>query len=185
MFHPVDKKLPVEMLYVFCLTDLPKLDIQVFRGADFEAWKAQWMSHFTLSGLADHSATTKVQVLTLCLLRESLTIVNNLSLTEEQKQDTTAIITTIKRHIDEQINESVEQCNLHHRKQQPGESINDSLVALCELARRVTFAQICAHRKTYGTKLLKETQMECGCLFPYAVSCLLPVPCIEYRLLPV
>ena len=84
------------MPYVFRLTDLPKLDIQVDRGADFEAWKAQWTSYSTLSGLVDQSAATKVQVLTLCLSRESLAIVNNLGLTEEQKQDATAIIAAIK-----------------------------------------------------------------------------------------
>ena len=75
------------MPYVFHLTDLPKLDIQVDWGADFEAWKAQWTSYSTLSELDNQSAATKVQVLTLCLLREPLTIVNNLGLTEEQKQD--------------------------------------------------------------------------------------------------
>ena len=113
-----DKRLPVEMPYVFPLTDLPKLDIQVDRGAHFEAWMAQWTSYSTLSGLADQSAATKVQVLTLCLSRESLAIVNNLGLTEEQKQDATAIIAASKCHIDGQINESVERRNLRHRTQQ-------------------------------------------------------------------
>ena len=100
------------MPYIFRQTDLPKLDIQVDRGADFEAWKAQWTSYSTLSGLSDASAETKVQVLTLCLSRETLAVVNNLGLTEEQKRDSDAIITAIKRHIDGQLNESVEQSNL-------------------------------------------------------------------------
>ena len=85
------------------------------RGADFEAWKAQWTSYATLSGLSGESAETKVQVLTLCLSRETLAIVNNLGLTTEQKQDADAIITAIKRHIDGQVNESVERRNLRRR----------------------------------------------------------------------
>ena len=60
------------MPYVFRQSDLPKLDIQVDRGADFEVWKAQWASYSTLSGLAGEDAATKVQVLTLCLSRETL-----------------------------------------------------------------------------------------------------------------
>ena len=79
------------MPYVFQQTDLLKLDIQVDRGEDFEAWnwKAQWTSYSTLSGMADESAATKVQVLTLCLSRETLAIVNNVGLSEEQRQDAT------------------------------------------------------------------------------------------------
>ena len=53
------------MPYVFRQSDLPKLDTQVDRGADFEAWKAQWTSYSTPSGLAGEDAATKVQVLTL------------------------------------------------------------------------------------------------------------------------
>ena len=93
---------------MFRQTDLPKLDIQVDRGADFEAWKAQWLSYATLSGLSEESVETKVQVLTLCLSRETLSIVSNLGLTAAQMKDVDIIITAIKRHIDGQVNESVE-----------------------------------------------------------------------------
>ena len=127
------------MPYVFRQTDLPKLDIQVDRGSDFEAWKDQWTSYCTLSGLAEESAATKVQVLTLCLSRETLAIVNNLGLTPEQRQDASAIITAIKRHIDSHINEFVERRNLRRRMQQPGETFDDYLVALRELAKTCNF----------------------------------------------
>ena len=39
------------MTYVFRQRDLPKLDLQVDRGTDFEAWKIQWESYIALSGL--------------------------------------------------------------------------------------------------------------------------------------
>ena len=70
-------------------TSLSSTLIQVNRGEDLEAWnwKAQWTSYSTLSGMADESAATKVQVLTLCLSRETLAIVNNVGLSEEQRQD--------------------------------------------------------------------------------------------------
>ena len=118
------------MPYVFRQSDLPKLDIQMDRGADFEAWKAQWMSYCTLSGLANEAAETKVQALTLYLSRETLAIVNNLGLLVEQRKDVDTIIRAIKRHIDGQINESVERRNLRSRRQQTGESCDDFLVAL-------------------------------------------------------
>jgi len=91
------------------------------QGSDFESWKEQWTSYNILSGLTGETAATQVQVLTLCLSQETLTIVNNLGLTKGQKQDGSAIITAIKCHIDGHINESVEQHNLCRCMKQPGE----------------------------------------------------------------
>ena len=127
------------MLFIFRLSDLPKLDLQVDRGMDFEAWKTQWTSYMSLSGLTDEPAAIKVQALTLCFSRETLTIVNNLSLTPEQKSDVNAIIAAIMRHIDDHINESMERHKLCRRIQQPGESFDDYLVSLRELARTCNF----------------------------------------------
>ena len=39
------------MAYVFRARDLPKLDLQVDRGSDFKAWRAQWNAYMSLSGL--------------------------------------------------------------------------------------------------------------------------------------
>ena len=49
------------MPYVFRQGDLPKLDIQVDCGADFTAWKSQWESYMSLSGLYEKSTEKKVQ----------------------------------------------------------------------------------------------------------------------------
>ena len=143
------------MPYVFRQTDLPKLDIQVDRGSDFQAWKDQWTSYCTLSGLAEESAATKVQVLTLCLSRETLAIVNNLGLTTEQKQDSDAIITAIKRHIDGHINESVERRNLRRRAQQPGETFDDYLVSLRELAKTCGFCSEQCTQKSIRDQIIE------------------------------
>ena len=110
------------MPYVFRLSDLPKLDLQVDRGTDFEAWKAQWTSYSTLSGLSGEPAATQVQALTLCFSRETLTVVNNLGLSEEACNSVEAIITAIKRHVDGHINESMERRRPRRRVQKPGKS---------------------------------------------------------------
>ena len=83
------------MPYTFRLSDLSKLDLQVDRGADFVAWKTQWSSYVSLSGLGEESAETQVHALTLCFSRETLSIVDNLGLTTDQRKDTQAIIAAI------------------------------------------------------------------------------------------
>ena len=54
------------MTYVFRQSDLPKLDLQVDRGTDFAAWRAQWQAYATLSGLDKQDEETQVKALTLC-----------------------------------------------------------------------------------------------------------------------
>ena len=100
---------PLDIPFVFRLSDLPKLDLQVDRGTDFEAWRTQWTAYINLSGLLEELAETKVQALNLYFSRETLVIVNNLGLTTEQKKDVDIIICTIKNHIDGHRNESMER----------------------------------------------------------------------------
>jgi len=127
------------MSYVFRQGDLPKLDLQVDCGVDFKAWKTQWSAYTSLSGLDKQSAPKQVQALTLCFSRETLTIVDNLGLTEEQRGDATCIVEAIQRYVEGQINESVERRNFRRRTQQPGEAFDDFLVALRELAKTCQF----------------------------------------------
>ena len=70
------------MAFVFRQGDLPKLDLQVERGSDFKAWKIQWEAYFSLYDLDDQTAEKEVQALTLSLSRETLTIIENLGLTD-------------------------------------------------------------------------------------------------------
>ena len=114
-------------------------------GTDFEAWKAQWISYATLSGLSGESAATKVQPLTLCFSRETLTVVNNLGLTEEERNDSDAIIAATKRHADGHINKFMERRKLRRRVQQQRESFVDYLVSLRELTKTCNFcSEVCA-----------------------------------------
>ena len=121
------------MTHTFRPGDLPRLDLQVDRGTDFKAWKTQWEAYQSLSGLGTQSQTKQVQALTLCFTRETLTIVENLGLSETQRGSVEAILTALQRYVEGQI-ESVERRHFRQRKQQHGESFNDFLVSLRELA---------------------------------------------------
>ena len=125
--------------YVFRQGDLPKLDLQVDRGTDFQAWKSQWDVYINLSGLHNQAAATQVQALTLCLSRETVTIVDNLGLTTEQRGRVADIVAAIERYVKGQVNESFERRTFHRRVQQPGESFDDFLVSLRELAKTCSF----------------------------------------------
>ena len=97
-----------DMSFTFRQGDLLKLDLQLNCGSDFTAWHAQWESYKSLSGLAKESATKQMQVLTLCFSRETLSIVQNLGLTEEQRESVDKTIRAIKRYVDGHTNETVE-----------------------------------------------------------------------------
>ena len=120
------------MPFVFRQGDLPKLDLQVDRGTDFKAWKAQWDAYISLSGLADQPQSKQVQALTLCFSRETVTIVDNLGLSVADWGDAGKIVNAIQSYVAGQINESVERRNFRSRTQQQGESFDDFLVSLRE-----------------------------------------------------
>ena len=100
------------MPYTFRKSDLPVLDLEVDRGADFTSWSKSWESYMRLSGLQDEPPETKVDALTQCLMRESLRIMNNLGLTTAQLADVAQIVEAFKTYAQGQINESVERRNL-------------------------------------------------------------------------
>ena len=92
-----------------------------------------------LSGLGDQTAEKQVQALTLCFSRETVTIVNNLGLTADQRGDAKEIVAEISRYVEGQTSESVERRHFRQRRQQSGESFDDFLVSLRELAKTCNF----------------------------------------------
>ena len=85
----------------------------------------------------------------LCFSHETLTIVENLGLTTEQRKDGEAIISAIKRYIDGHINESKEQRNFWRRGQQRGEAFDDFLVAIRGLVKTCNFCSpACMEKST-------------------------------------
>ena len=127
------------MPYTFRQGDLPKLDLEVDKGSDFIAWTDQWEAYRTLYGLSDEEATKQANVLRLCFTRDTLTTVNNLGLTQGQKNDRVAIIEALRNHVEGQINVKVERRNFRKRKQQLGETFDDFLCSLRELAKTCQF----------------------------------------------
>lgn len=96
------------MTYTFKTGDLPKLNLDTDRGADFSAWHQQWLAYCSLSGLSKESANKQVQALQLCFSRETLVIVDNLGLTDAQKKDQEEVIAALKAYVKGRVNESVE-----------------------------------------------------------------------------
>ena len=142
------------MTYVFRQGDLPKLDLQVDRGTDFKAWKKQWQAYLSLSGLSAQSDEKQVQALTLCFSRETLTIVDNLGLTDDQRKSVKEIVTAIEAYVNGQINESVERRAFRSRMQQEGETFDDFLVSLRELAKTCNFCDDACTQKNIRDQII-------------------------------
>ncbi|XP_065902494.1 uncharacterized protein [Dysidea avara] len=124
--------------YTFRLNDLPKLDLQIDRGTDFTAWRLQWRSYCSLSGLAQQEASKQ-----------------NLGLTTEQRNDVTTIIEALQRYVDGHLNETVERRNFRRRVQQPGESFDDFLIALRELAKTCKFCSDACTEKNIRDQVIE------------------------------
>ena len=127
------------MSYTFRTNNLPKLDLDTDRGTDFLAWQQQWLAYRSLSGLSGEPAAKQVQALQLCFSRDTLNIVENLGLSSAQKKDQAQIIAALKQHVEGQVNETIEHRNFRQRKQRQGESFDDFLVSLWELAKTCNF----------------------------------------------
>ena len=81
------------MPYTFRAGDLPKPDLDVDRGSDFLAREKQWNSYRILVG------SEAVHALHFCMSRETLTIVENLGLTDALRADQAQIIAGLKRYV--------------------------------------------------------------------------------------
>ena len=93
-----------------------------------------------------------MQALTLCFSRETVTIVENLGLSEAQRGNAGDIVKAMHMgvYMTGQLNESVERRTFQRRTQQPGESFDDFLVSLRELATTCNFCNDgCARSEEY------------------------------------
>ena len=89
------------MPFTFQQEDLP---VDRARDSDFATWKAQWDSYISLSGLGSKDDTKKVQALMLCFSCDTLTIVQNLGLLEDERKNVNSIIDAIKHYIEGHVN---------------------------------------------------------------------------------
>ena len=148
----------ISMAYVFRTSDLPKLDLDTDRGTDIKAWHQQWLAYRSLSGLSAETPARQVQALKLCFSRETINIVDNLGLTTAQMKDQAQIIAALKLYTDGQVNESIEQRNLRQRTQHVGETFDDFLVALRELAKTCIFCNNDCLQKAIRDQLIEGLQ---------------------------
>ena len=125
-----------ERAYTFRLSDLPKLDLQVDKG---RLHRVENTITGTPTVISRDSPEKQVEALTLCFSRETLSIAQHLGLTNDEKIDVVIVIQALQRFIDGHLNETVEHRNFHCRVQQPGESFDDSLISLRELAKTCKF----------------------------------------------
>ena len=144
-----------EPTYTFCQSDLPKLELQVDCGTDFSAWQMQWKSCYSLSGLEKEDAQKQVKALTLCFARKTSTIIQNLGLKEAQRKDVTAIIEAMQRYVDGHVSGTVECRNLRRRVQMPGESFNDFLISLPELAKTCRYCSETCTQKSIRDQIIE------------------------------
>ena len=96
-----------------------------------------------------------MKALTLCFSRETVTIVNNLGLSAEQRGDARQIVQAITLYVAGQLNESVERRNFCRRCQQPGESFDDLLVSLRELAKTCKFCSEACTEKNLRDQIIE------------------------------
>ena len=143
------------MTYVFRQGDLPRLDLQTDRGTDFKAWRAQWEAYLSLSGLDSETQSKQVKALTLCFSRETVTVVDNLGLTADQRGNAQATVEAISTYVAGQLNESVERRNFRRRCQQQGEAFDDFLVSLRELAKTCGFCSDACSQKSIRDQIIE------------------------------
>ena len=111
--------------------------------------------YISLSGLDKEQPAKQVQALTLCFARETVTIVDNLGLTAEQKRSVSEIVSAVQRCVEGQVNESVERRNFRRRVQQLGETFDDFLVSLMELSKTCKFCSDECNQKNIRDQIIE------------------------------
>ena len=104
---------------------------------------------------AKEPATKQIQALTLCFSHDTLAIVQNLGLTEEQRGNVDAVICSLKLYIDGYVNETVERRNFRRCTEQQGKSFNDFLVSLRELVKTCNFCSDACIQKNIRDQIIK------------------------------
>ena len=88
----------------------------------------------------------------LCLSRQTLAIMHNLGLSEEQMKQPDAVIQSMQEYMDGHVNETVEHRNLRRRRQQSGE---DFVIALRELIKTFKFCSEACMGKSLHDQIIE------------------------------
>ena len=124
------------MAFVFRHGDLPKLDLQVDWGDRLQSLEIP-MGGLHQPVRTNHAGCSQAGPSPHPLFL--VTIIDNLGLTATQRGKVEDIVVAMEHYVNGQINESVERRTFRRRTQQPGESFDDFLVSLRELAKTCNF----------------------------------------------
>ena len=97
----------------------------------------------------------QVKALMLCLSRETLAIVHNLGLSEAQMKKPSAIIEAMQKYVDGHINETMERHKFRRLTQQQGETFDDHLISLRELAKTCKFCSDACIQKSIRDQIIE------------------------------
>ena len=103
----------------------------------------------------EEDTAKQVKTLTLCLSRETLAVVHNLGLSEAQIKKPSAIIEAMQKYEDRHINETMERYKFRHRTQQEGETFDDYLISLRDLAKTCKFCSDACIQKSIRDQIIE------------------------------
>ena len=144
-----------------------KLDLSTDRGDAFRIWKERWEDYALLSGIESVEPRRQMAALRACLSDDTLRVVRNLQLSDEQRNDTTTIIKELETYAIGQVNEVVERKRFNSRVKADGESIDDFLTSLRDLSRSCNFCNSCSEslirdRIVMGLRSTETVQKLCA-----------------------
>ena len=117
----------------------PPFTLSMAQGAMFKNWLFQWSVFAELVDLKSQSPSFQVAQLAACMDTEIIPIFRNLGLSEDDSKDVNKVLAALENFAMGSVNESVERLNFNRRVQQMGESIDEFIVGLRDLAVTCNF----------------------------------------------
>ena len=146
-----------------------RLDIASDRGELFHVWRERWDDYVLLTGLKREEPRVQMAALRDCLTDDSIRVLRNLELSDSDRSDLNKSIDALEKYANGQVNEVVERKKFNERVQAEGESFDDFLTSLKELARSCNFCNTCRDsliRDRIVMGLRSSETIKCLCVTP-------------------
>ena len=117
----------------------PALVLSSNKCENWKLWKQQWNNYVILSKLDKMEVTVQLAMLENCLGSDGLKICNSLTFGSDETKDMKAVIMKLEETFIGELNETYERYMFNLRKQQSGESIDDYVTDLRNLAKSCKF----------------------------------------------
>ena len=117
----------------------PALVLSSNKCENWKLWKQQWNNYVILSKLDKMEATVQLAMLENCLGSDGLKICNSLTFGTDETKDMKAVLMKLEETFIGELNETYERYMFNLRKQQSGESIDDYVTDLRNLAKSCKF----------------------------------------------